>query len=181
MKKIFTTVLAVAFVSGLGSAADFYIQAKGVYFNPTDEAFKEIYGSGFMYGAEIGFGIGKGVEFWIDGLYFGKTGETTLTQEETKLSLFPKSGGVKTTFDFGVFNLYVGGGVSYFRYKETSPIGEIQENKWGWLIRAGTYVDIAYFLFLDLQATYIYTQVNTEDLEVNLGGFSLGAGLGLRF
>jgi opacity protein-like surface antigen len=88
---------------------------------------------------------------------------------------------VKTTFDFGIFNLYVGGGLSYFRYKETSPIGEIQENKWGWLIRAGTYVDLSYFLFLDLQATYIYTQVNTEDLEVNLGGFSLGAGLGLRF
>ena len=91
------------------------------------------------------------------------------------------SGGVKANFDFGVFSLYIGGGLSYFQFKETNPIGEIKENKWGWLIRAGTYVDINYYLFLDLQATYTYAKFSTEDIETNLGGFSLGAGLGFRF
>jgi hypothetical protein len=181
MRKIVIAAISVVFLSGMGYAGDFYVQAKGMYFNPTDDAFKEIYGSGFMYGGEIGFGIGKGVELWVDGMYFGKTGETTLTREETKLTLFPLSGGVKAKFDFGVFNLYVGGGVSYFQYKETSSIGEVRENKWGWMIRAGTYIDITYFFFLDLQATYNYTKFTTEDLEVNLGGFSFGAGLGFRF
>lgn len=181
MKKINITVLSILLASGFVSAGDFTVQVKGVYINPTDQVFKDIYGSGFMYGGELGFGIGKGVEIWIDGMYFRKSGQTTFTKEETKLSLFPLSGGVKAIFDFGVFELYVGGGVSYFQYKESSPIGELKENKLGWLIRAGTYINITRFLFLDLQAAFNYAKVRTGDLEANLGGLSFGAGLGFRF
>jgi len=181
MKKIYIVVLSILIASGIVSAGEFTIQAKGMYFNPADQVFKDIYGSGFMYGGEVGFGLGEGIELWIEGMHFSKTGETTFTQDETRFTLFPLSGGVKATFDFGIFNLYVGGGISYFQYKESSPIGEVKENKWGWLIRAGTYIDITYFFFLDLQAAFNHAKITAGDLEANLGGFSFGAGLGFRF
>ena len=62
------------------------ISLRGIYFLPSDDDLKAIYGnSGWMYGGEIAFNVFKGLDVWLDGGYYGETGTLTFTEEETKL------------------------------------------------------------------------------------------------
>lgn len=166
---------------GLAGAKDVYIEVKGTCFNPTDHAFKDIYGSGFMYGGELGVELWFGLDVWFEGKYFNKSGETSLTREKTEITLLPLSGGLMADIDLGFFSVYLTSGLTYLLYKESSPIGEVSGHTWGWLVRTGAYFDISNAVFLDVQIAYSDAKLQSPDLKTDLGGLAFGAGLGFRF
>jgi len=181
MKRTGFVFFLLWLLAGMIRAQDGYVEVKSTCFNPSDPAFKDIYGSGFMYGGEVGIELWLGLDIWLEGMYFSKEGETSLTKEKTAISLLPVSGGLRADFDLGPVTLYLAGGLTHFLYSESSPIGDAEAGEWGWLIRGGTVVDFSSRLFLDVQVSCSSAAIRKEDIVADLGGFSFGAGLGFRF
>jgi hypothetical protein len=68
MKKrtmiLFATALVSLFFMNISSYAT-HVEAKVLYFQPTEQAFKDIYGSGMSYGGEVNIDVFKGLSVWI--------------------------------------------------------------------------------------------------------------------
>lgn len=156
-----------------------HVEAKMLSFQPTEEAFKNIYGGGLSYGGEVDISIYKGLAIWIGAEYFTKTGETTFTKEETEIRITPFYAGLKYIFPGQRMMPYLGAGVGYFQYKETNPIGEVKEGKIGFRAQGGLLLRLAGSFFLDFQVGYEMCKIKPQELEVEIGG--LKAGLALAF
>ena len=181
MKRISLIIAAIITISGFAHGGDFMVELKAHYFSPSEQAFKDIYGGGLMYGAEINIGVWKDLDIWFGGSYLSKKGELTFTKEETKLELLPIGGGVKSRILSGNFALYAGLGLNYYQFKESNPIGDVSEGGLGFVGKIGSYVTIAGGLVLDFYVDYTYCKIKPADFEVNVGGIVAGVGLGYRF
>ncbi len=53
MKKLIIIIVILIFLSGLANATDIIIELKTHYLHPSEEAFRDIYGGGMMYGGEV--------------------------------------------------------------------------------------------------------------------------------
>lgn len=95
MRKVLIVLSILFFAAVCMCAASVTIEVRGSYFNPTEQAFKDIYGGGLMYGGEISLGIWKNLDVWIGGDYFSQNGELTFTGEETSLQIVPLGGGAQ--------------------------------------------------------------------------------------
>ncbi|MCX7973450.1 MAG: hypothetical protein N3B16_03005, partial [Candidatus Aminicenantes bacterium] len=81
-------------------------EIKGAYFNPTDQAFKDIYGQGKTYGAEVGFKFNRFIGLWLSAETFSKKGKMTFTQEETTLKIMPVGFGLSLELGLGLISPY---------------------------------------------------------------------------
>jgi hypothetical protein len=163
----------------------------GGYYFPQSSNFTDSYGNS---GLSIGGGMGilfpfkekENFGFTLDIRVFSKTGVTTFTEEEIKLSLIPISLAVFYTRDYGIFNPFISLGADYFSFKEEYPetfaISEISDSTIGYHIQLGTYVKVidslafkVYFKFRNARKTL------DGDVEVNLGGNEYGIGLAYFF
>lgn len=181
MKKLIIIIVSVILLSGLANAADFIVELKIHYLHPSEEAFRDIYGGGMMYGGEISIGVWKGLDVWLGGSYFSKKGELTFTKEETKLEIYPLGGGLKYRLTTGVFNLYAGAGLNYYQYKESNPLGDVSKGGLGYIGKIGSYVKVTGGLLVDLYVNYSYCKIKPEDFEINIGGIEAGVGIGYSF
>ena len=181
IKKIIVLIALVCFMSGLANAADVIIEFKGSYFSPSESFFKDIYGGGIMYGAEVSFSVWKQLDVWLGGSYFTKKGELTFTKEETKLDIMPIGGGLKYRLTTGVFNLYAGAGLNYYQYKESNPLGDVSKGGLGYIGKIGSYVNVAGGFLIDLYVNYSYCKLKPADFEINIGGIEAGVGIGYKF
>lgn len=159
----------------------FLIEALGIYFQPSDENFKEIYGGGTFYGGEIGISFWKGIGIWAGGHFFNKKGKTTFTEEEIKLQIIPIYGGLKFRVPNANVSPYLGLGVGYFKYKETTPMGTAEKGDIGYIGQIGVVFKILGPLILDIKGSYSYCKVKPADIEVDLGGFHGMVGVGFDF
>lgn len=156
--------------------------AIGSYFQPSDQAFKNIYGGGTNFGGEINITLMKGISLWAGMNMFSKTGLTTFTEEETEISITPVYGGIKFQASGARVRPYLGLGVGYFQYKESSAvIGSVQKSDIGYLGQLGVLINVIGPIYLDLKGSYSYCKVQPEDLEANIGGLQVMAGFGLGF
>jgi hypothetical protein len=163
-------------------AGSIYLLAAGGYFQPRDQAFKDVYGNSLAFGVQADVGVWKGLSLWAGIGYVSRKGELTLTEQETKLRIAPVFGGVKFRFlKAAPVRPYVAFGVGYFIYKETSPLGAVDGSDIGYVGQAGISVKTIRSLSLELYARYSDCRTRPADLEVNLGGFELGVGLGYEF
>jgi hypothetical protein len=182
MKKTIFFVVFFMIISVAVSTASTRIVAKAKYFMPSEQAFKDIYGSGTMYGGEIDIGIWQNFELCISGQSFTKKGELTFTEEETTLKILPVGIGIKYVHPVGgTVEIYGGIGINYYSYKEENPIGSVSTNKTGYFGTIGTYVKVVDGLFIDLFLDYSYCKIKPEELSVNIGGLGIGAGIGYEF
>jgi hypothetical protein len=156
-------------------------EAVGSYFQPSDQAFKSIYGGGTYFGAEINITLMRGVSLWAGAHMFSKTGLTTFTQEPTEISITPIYGGLKFRAPSAKVSPYLGLGVGYFQYKETSAIGEVQKGNIGYIGQLGILINVIGPIYLDLKGCYSYCKVQPEELEADLGGFQVIGGFGFGF
>jgi opacity protein-like surface antigen len=179
MKKRFLVVLMIGCLSAPAAAATFSLKA--AYFLPSEQAFKDIYIGGAIYGGEIGFRVAGPFGLWIDGMYFQGKGELTYTKEETKLTLIPIGAGVRVDFMTGGLAPYGGAGLRYYMYKETNVIGTAEANGAGLVGFAGVKLRVAKGFFFDLRAAYSYCKLTPADFTVNVGGLELGGGLLFEF
>lgn len=171
-------VLAFA---GRAASEGLSIQARGAYFSPTDKAFREIYGYGMSWGGELSFAISERGAIWAGGDYYSKVGKLGFTGDETKIRIVPLAAGVKYYFSGGRLRPYAGAGVAYFQYKETNSIGTIEKGDVGLVARAGLLVMLGPTFFMDVQAGWSTCSVEPAEVKANLGGLSLGLGLGFEF
>jgi len=171
-------VLAFA---GPAASEGLSIQARGAYFSPTDKIFREIYGYGLSWGGELSFSISERGAIWAGGDYYSKVGKLGFTQDETKIRIVPLAAGVKYFFSRGRLRPYAGAGAAYFQYKETSSIETIEKGAVGFMARAGLLVMLGPTFFMDLQGNWSTCSVQPGDVKANLGGLSLGLGLGFEF
>lgn len=181
MKKLIGTIGFIIFLSGSATATDFFVEVKAHYFSPSEQAFKDIYGGGVMYGAEATVGIWRNLEFWLGGSYFSKKGKLTFTEEETKLKIIPIGGGLRYILPKGKLNLYAGLGLNYYQYKETNPIGEAKKGGLGFIGKIGSFVKITGGLLIDVYADYTYCKIKPDYYDINIGGFEAGIGIGYEF
>lgn len=174
--------LVLLLLTGTVFAGSFSIQAKASYFLPSDDYFKSIYGKAPTYGAKIGLDIWKGLGLWVDAEFYSKTGKTTMTAETTKLQLVPISAGLRFLFMHAKnFSPYLGGGVGYFQYKETNPIGTVSKGDVGFVVQAGVMLKLGRVVFVDFQGSYSSCKVSPAGVEAELGGIKAGLGLGVAF
>jgi len=158
-----------------------YIEAKGSYFMPSEQIFKDIHGNGMSFGGEIGLNLVNGLSLWIGGDYYTNTGKLTFSGEETELQIIPLYGGLKYRMPNPVISPYVGLGVGYFLYKETNIIGTVEKGNIGYIGQLGVIFKVGGPLFFDIQGCYSYCKVKPADVEVDLGGLKGTIGLGFEF
>ena len=181
MRKFIIIIVAVILLSGTANATDIIVEFKAHYLQPSEEAFRDIYGGGMMYGGEVSIGVWRGLDLWIGGSYFSKKGELTFTKEETKLEIYPLGGGLKYRLTTGILDLYVGVGLNYYQYKESNPLGDISKGGLGYIGKIGTYVKVTGGLVVDLYVNYSYCKTKPADFEINIGGIEAGVGIGYEF
>jgi len=175
MKK--TTVFVIAFLLASASTFASGLLIRGTYFTPSDSDFKSIYGSGWIYGGEIGFKVWNGLDLFLEGGYFSAKGKLTYTEEDTTLTLIPAGGGVKYYFMNGKLRPYIAAGVRYYMYQESNPIGNVKKNGLGYLGRAGVSFEFGGGFRIDVCAGYSLCKITPTDFEINLGGLELSAGI----
>ena len=81
----------------------------------------------------------------------------------------------------GDFRLYIGGGINYYQYKESNPIGDASENGLGYIGKLGGFLSVTQSLVFDVFVNYSYCKIQPADFEINIGGLEAGIGLGVEF
>jgi len=181
MKKAFIIISVFFLFTCLTHAEGIFVEVKGSYFSPTEEAFKDIYGSGIVYGGEFGFVVWRNIEIWLGGSYFTKKGELTFTKEKTELEIIPLGGGLRLRFPAGSVSFYGSAGLNIYQYKESNPIGVVNKSGLGFLGKIGGIAKVTGGLFFDFFVSYSYGKLKPADYEVNIGGIEGGVGLGYEF
>ena len=181
MKKLILIVTTLILLSGLTNASDFILKMKGNYFSPSEQAFKDIYGGGWVYGGEVNFGIWKSLKLWVGASFFSKKGELTFTGEETKVRIIPFGIGMRYTSSVGGINYYSGMGINYNLYKETNPIGDASKGGFGIAGKIGGFMKVSGGFIIDLYIGYTYCKMKPADYRINIGGFEAGIGIGYGF
>ena len=161
----------------------------GSYQIPSKE-FSEIYGS---YAVQIyGFNLSRtlvqyeGLSLDVEGAirFYSKTGASTLTQDPATFKMTPKSLSARLNFEWKYVQLFVGYGVDWYSYSETSTIANTTGTANGHHLTAGIYL-IPPVLdgLLRVKAYYKFTRVTAlqNGISVDLGGNEYGVGLSLGF
>lgn len=94
-RNVWAGIMLFAAVAGLARTEGLTIQARGSYFHPSDQVFRDIYGNGISWGGELGFKLSKRIGVWAGGDYFSKVGKLVITEEETKVRIAPLTAGAK--------------------------------------------------------------------------------------
>jgi len=180
-KKIVSFSIVFILLSGLAFGG-VIVEVKGMYFQPTDQNFKEVYKGGLSFGGEvIVLSVWEQIDIWAGGHYFTKKGELTFTKEDTTIRILPIYGGIKIRLNRQqALYPYIGGGVGYFFYKEENPIGKVTKGKIGVVGQAGLLFRRGVFV-IDLQVSYTYCKVKSGEFKENLGGIHGGVGFGIEF
>jgi opacity protein-like surface antigen len=152
------------------------------YFLASEKAFKDIYGNeGVVYGGELRIG-GKRIAGWLEGNYRARTGKSSFTEEETNVNVMAIEGGALFRIMPGKISPYVGAGIGYYMFDEkNSFIGEAKQSKIGFCGAAGVSVIVAKLLVLDCRLKYSSCSMKPADYQINIGGLTMGIGLGVRF
>jgi hypothetical protein len=187
MRNTFLRLLILAaFVLSSSTAwgAGFSLTLKGGYFMPSDELFKEVYGGGPVFGAELAVQLAGGLHAWAGAEYFTKKGLLPVTEEETSARIMPVFAGLRYHIGNSAVQPYLGAAAGYFMLYEENPLGTADQSGFGFLVCGGLLVKIAGPVSLDLHGNYSACTVKTDDpdpLEAKIGGLQAGGGLLIRF
>jgi len=151
------------------------------YFLSSDSQAKDIYKDGMVFGGEIRFG-GKSLGGWIEGNYRSATGKLSFTQEETKMSVMAAEAGLLYRFAMDNLNPYLGGGAGMYMFNEKSDaLGEAKKSSFGFCVLGGVTYFLGSSLAIDARIKWSTCSMKPADYDINVGGITVGAGLGIRF
>jgi len=152
------------------------------------DIFKQIYGSGgCVYSLELSRIILKrGNHNFALSLrtgFFSRTGASTLFEEKTKFYLVPSSISGKYLLNSKYMIPFVELGLGFYSYREESEIHDTSGSTLAWHMGCGTYIKSQKLKFLKL---IVYVKkaraIAVEDeIEVDIGGLELGAGIVIGF
>lgn len=181
MKRAFLALLLAFTMAGAAAAETIAVEIQAGRFRPADAAFREVYGSGPVFGVQVDLSVWGGLGFWAAAARFEKDGRLTLTGETTTITLVPLAIGARYAFGAGGLKTYAGLGIGFIRYREDSPLGKVDEGDFGFVGQAGIRIGLAGPLFADLQARWTKCVAEPAGVKADLGGFQAGLGLGVRF
>jgi opacity protein-like surface antigen len=162
-------------------ASDLAIKFFSLYFIPSENAFKDIYGNGVEFGGEIKYSFWTGCGIWVSGSYYKKQGELSFTKEKTDVSVAPLAVGLSFQIPGEWIRLYLDGGLGIFNFQEDNPIGSVTQNRLGFLAKFGASFFPVKGIVLDVFLRYSSCRIRPLEIEANIGGLSFGVGLGYRF
>lgn len=177
-------ILALVLFAGAAWGGGVTATLKGSYFLPTADVFRDVYSGGPAFGVEAAVPIGGVFQVWTGVEYFGKTGRTTVTEEETKVRVVPIHLGLRFEFGKKALHPYVGAAAAYFLLHEENALGTVSEGGLGFLAQAGFMARIGGAVWLDINAGYrgcTLTLEEPEPIEAKLDGISAGFGIAFRF
>jgi hypothetical protein len=157
------------------------VKIGAIYFIPSEQTFKDIYGSGLGYGGELNFGLSQSVAVWIIGNYYSNDGSLPVTNETTTLSLVTLGGGPKFRFSQDRMSSYLGIGPVVYVYKEENPIGVAEGTGIGFIGQIGFSIHAVGGLIFDVNLNYTYCKVQPQNVKANVGGLQLGFNIGYTF
>ena len=166
------------------SAGPFTLKIIGGFFYPSDQAFREIYGSGDTSGIEVTLELNKRLDFWARATYFFKRGHLTLTREPTQVEIIPIGYGIR--YKFSLKNLknvvfFAGAGLDYFVFSEVNVLAEIDTGNMGFSCRGGTSLRLFKGMLAELVFNYSRCFIQPAEYRVNIGGWQIMLGLGYNF
>ena len=159
------------------------------YYFLRDIDFQDAYGNGgSFFRGEVAFLLPfniNSLDIWASAGYFQKSGQTTVTEEEIKLTFTSLSLAVRYLRNISRFTPFVGTGIDYMFFKETYPtdfpIASTSGSDLGFHFQAGSYIDILSFLSAKIQIRYILAKTMANEVEADLGGVEYSIGLVYRF
>jgi hypothetical protein len=183
MKKTLLVILAITILAASVPAKSLSLALTVSYLGKTDSGFKEVYGAGgILPGLRFEAGVWKGLSLYCSYDYFSKKGTTPALGQEAKtrehfLSVGAAwKGALGEKLDWSLF-----GGLLYVSYREEALDEKVTGNAMGAEIGAGLDYRISSGLFLFPYASYMAANDTVGEIDVKLGGFKAGVGLGLRF
>ena len=162
------------------------IEIRSAVFFHSSERFREIYSNvGASYQLEASTKVYDDFDGWVNLDWFSKHGNSEGSYNPTRVSIANISLGMKYPYQFyEKFTAYIGLGPSFsrIRLKNKSQCGHETVSKWavGCVLKTGICHFINESMFIDFFVDYLYQPVHFET-HVDIGGFKVGAGLGVKF
>ena len=151
------------------------------FFSASDSAFSDIYSNGVVFGGELRVG-GEKLAGWLEGNCRARTGQLSYTKEETKVSILAVEGGALYRFMTRSISPYAGVGLGFYIFDEKNvAIGNAKKSKIGFCGLAGVSMIIGGSFILDARVKFSTCAMKPADLDINVGGITLGIGAGFRF
>ncbi len=151
------------------------------YFVPSEQSFKDIYGGGMAFGAEVNIKVWRLVDFWLVGNYYSKGGRLPFTKEDTDMTIIPIGLGLKLRVQRGALNPYLGFSPMIYIYEEKNEINEAKGTSFGFVGQAGCYFRVIGRFLIDVSVNYSYCKAKPQRIQAQLGGLQAGIGLGFEF
>jgi opacity protein-like surface antigen len=182
---VFSVTFSVISFAGPAFSAQIRIGASVNYFMPSDSAYKDLYGRGGIAPAgSLSLELLRRLELRAEVGYFQDDGKMSLTREDIKLKLTTAALGVRYRIvDSRMVAPYAGIGLTVCSYKVDLPprLTGVSKSAAGFEAEAGTYINAAGRLFLDLNFRFFDTDAKAQTGTVKLGGVRFGLGIGYRF
>lgn len=181
MKKVLSLIAGVALLFPALLAADVSLALGASYLAPADGGFKEVYGSGgVLPGLRLELVVAKGFSAYASYGYFAKKGTTPALQEEASSTQHYLALGA--TWRKGLsarLGLGLWAGALYAKYEEEA-LGMTTD---GSAVGLDAGIDLRFTLsgklFLSPCISYKLASDRIEDVDIKLGGFQVGIGLGI--
>jgi hypothetical protein len=161
-----------------------YVGINGKFLFSSDSNYKRIYGNSQFYPElEVGLDIYKGIVLFGSYGYFSQTGKTEgELKEDTKSTkeFLSFGAGYKIEANEKIYVL-IKVGVSRIDYKEESMGEIIKNNKIGLCGEVNIIYNMSKRLYTKIFIGYMGGKDKIDDVDIKLGGFTAGLGLGIRF
>lgn len=182
MKKAAIIFLTVFLSGGMLFSMDTKIKLKGIFFIPTEKAFRDVYGLSTTFAFEISFDIWKEIEAWIHLSPYAKKGEFTFTEEETKLRIFTFGAGLQYTHPIHKnIEMYGGLGLNYYSFEEESYYGVKSADVFGPALRGGGIWESFKGFITEIYFEYSYRKIKPGNIPVDIGGLKIGIAVGYKW
>jgi hypothetical protein len=181
-KKIIMVIMF--FVLSTISYGKGFLGINGNLFFPSDKDYKEVYGNSMIYPElEIIYSVKNNIFLFGGYGYFSKTGKTIGDlKEDAKSSRGILSFGAGYDIELNEkTDILVKFGIARIGYKEEAMEVKKEGNKIGFLMGAEFMYKIGERFFTKLTVGYMNGKDKIDEVNLNLGGFKTGIGIGLRF
>lgn len=146
--------------------------------------FKTVYQpGGNLQGLILSSMLFFNIDFYLELKALYKTGQLTYSKEKTTLLLVPVSLGLRYGLPLGFLQPYAGGGLDFYLFSESNPIGTLFNYVQGYHFLAGLYLrfDKSFPILLNFRVKTTKALAEVNNRKVELGGLEYGGGLVIAF
>jgi len=146
--------------------------------------FKTVYEpGGSLQGLILSSMLFFNIDFYLELKALSKTGQLTYSKEKTTMLLVPVSLGLRYGLPLGFLQPYAGGGLDFYLFYESNPIGSLFNYVQGYHFLAGVYLRFAksFPILLNFRIKNTWARAEVNNRKVELGGLEYGGCLVIAF